>query len=107
MVHALQDAGKHVLGVALAAPNHAVHNVPTVVVEDVSNIVQVTVLVTVMVALTHANIHVQVIVQEDVKDVLGDVEIIVQVLVISVALELATLHVLLDVEPHAKQIALE
>lgn len=41
------------------------------------------------------------------KDVLGDVEIIVQVLVISVALELATLHVLLDVEPHAKQIALE
>ena len=58
MEHALPVAGKHVLGVALAVQNHAVHNVPTVVVEDVSNIVQVTVLVTVMVALTHANIHV-------------------------------------------------
>ena len=64
MVHALQDAGKHVLDAALAAPNHAVHNVPTVVVEDVSNIVRGTVLVTVMVALTHVKIHVKGIVQE-------------------------------------------
>lgn len=64
MEHALPVAGKHVLGVALAAPNHAVHNVPTVVVEDVSNIVQVTALVTVMVALTHVKIHVKGIVQE-------------------------------------------
>ena len=65
MAHALQVAGEHVLGVALAVQNHAVHNVQTIVVEDVSNIVQGTVLVTVMVALIHVKTPVKEIVLED------------------------------------------
>ena len=62
MAHALQVAGKHVLGVDLAVQNHAVH---TIVVEDVSNIVQVIVLGIVSVALIHVKTPVKEIVLED------------------------------------------
>ena len=101
MVHALQDAGKYVQDAALAAPNHAVHSVLTTVVEDVSNIVRVTVLVIVMVALIHVKIPVKGIVQEDAL-VVQELVLVVLEDVLVIVLEIVIVFVIAHVQIHAK-----